>query len=86
MIFRPVKVAVFVDGCFWHACPAHGTAPKNNAEWWESKLGRNVQRDRETDCHLRKLGWTVLRFWEHEDMAAAASIVEQVVREIRARR
>lgn len=84
LLFRPTRVAVFVDGCFWHCCPEHGVAPKNNSDWWESKLGRNVQRDRDTDRHLMKLGWTVLRFWEHEDMIHAAGLVEQAVREARA--
>lgn len=68
------RIAVFIDGCFWHACPEHVTIPKRNAEWWETKLMANSARDRRTDEVLRSRGWTVLRFWEHEppgDVAAA---------------
>lgn len=60
------RVAVFVDGCFWHRCPIHGTAPKTNADFWTEKLDRNVARDRRVDTSLRRFGWTVLRTWEHE--------------------
>ena len=67
---------MFVDGCFWHGCPVHATHPVANAAWWELKLSRNVERDRETDEHLGVLGWLVMRFWEHEDMQAAADAVE----------
>lgn len=80
ILFPRQKVAVFVDGCFWHSCPQHKTAPKNNAEWWATKLARNVQRDRETDAHLAAHGWVVLRIWEHEDPERAADRVEAVVR------
>lgn len=78
--FTRVKVAVFIDGCFWHACPEHRTQPRANSEWWTEKLAQNVSRDRDTDQHLTALGWTVLRFWEHEDMASAAEAVEQALR------
>jgi DNA mismatch endonuclease (patch repair protein) len=64
--FPGVKVAVLIDGCFWHGCPQHATQPKANAEWWRTKLDRNIARDRETTEHLIEQGWTVLRFWEHE--------------------
>jgi DNA mismatch endonuclease (patch repair protein) len=72
-------VAVFVDGCFWHGCPVHGTWPKANAEWWRAKILRNVQRDRDTDETLSEAGWKVLRFWEHEDPVKAARTVARVV-------
>jgi DNA mismatch endonuclease (patch repair protein) len=75
-------VAVFVDGCFWHACPEHRTAPASNADWWATKLENNVRRDRDTDEHLRAAGWTVLRFWEHENSVVAADSVEAVVRRV----
>jgi DNA mismatch endonuclease, patch repair protein len=77
--FTRRHIAVFVDGCFWHACPEHRTAPASNADWWAAKLEKNVRRDRDTDQHLRRLGWTVLRFWEHEDPMFAADSVEAVV-------
>lgn len=80
VLFTRRHVAVFVDGCFWHACPAHGAVPRTNRDWWTDKLNKNVARDRETDAHLEACGWKVLRFWEHEDMEAAADLVAQVVR------
>jgi DNA mismatch endonuclease (patch repair protein) len=66
VVFPRAKLAVFVDGCFWHRCPQHGTEPKSNTGYWGSKLDRNVERDRETDERLRRAGWEVLRIWEHE--------------------
>jgi DNA mismatch endonuclease (patch repair protein) len=57
ILFPSSKVAVFIDGCFWHRCPVHGTSPKNNADWWQKKLDANVERDRETDRLLRSAGW-----------------------------
>jgi DNA mismatch endonuclease (patch repair protein) len=87
LAFVTARVAVFVDGCFWHGCPVHATWPKANAAWWRAKLAGNVARDRDTDARLRRAGWRVLRFWEHADMAAAARRVERAVRRCpRARR
>lgn len=80
VLFTRRHVAVFVDGCFWHSCPAHGTLPRSNREWWVAKLEKNVARDRETDAHLLALGWAVLRFWEHEDMDSAAETVVRTLR------
>jgi DNA mismatch endonuclease, patch repair protein len=80
LLFTRAKVAVFVDGCFWHGCPEHKTAPTNNGAWWAAKLARNMERDRETSDHLSSLGWTVLRVWEHEDIEHAATDIERVVR------
>lgn len=77
--FTRIKVAVFVDGCFWHRCPLHYVPAKNNAQWWANKLEENVQRDRSTDRALREHGWDVLRFWEHEDMEASAQLVYERV-------
>ncbi|MFS0703401.1 very short patch repair endonuclease [Cellulomonas sp. 179-A 9B4 NHS] len=74
------RVAVFVDGCFWHACPLHATQPASNSEWWRAKLERNVARDRDTDARLGAAGWLVLRFWEHDDMTAAADVVMEAWR------
>jgi DNA mismatch endonuclease (patch repair protein) len=79
IVFGPARVAVYVDGCFWHSCPEHGTRPKANADWWDRKLARNQERDRETDRVLREHGWEVVRIWEHEDPIAAADRVEGAV-------
>lgn len=75
IVFPRRKVAVFVDGCFWHSCPVHATSPKNNAEFWTVKLARNVARDRDTDARLAAAGWTVVRVWEHEAAESAADLV-----------
>ncbi|MEU5772381.1 very short patch repair endonuclease [Streptomyces venezuelae] len=77
--FTRAKVAVFLDGCFWHGCPEHATQPKANAEWWREKLDRNIARDLETSKHLAESGWTVLRFWEHETPDRVATRVAATV-------
>ncbi|MER7866752.1 very short patch repair endonuclease [Streptomyces althioticus] len=77
--FPRAKVAVLIDGCFWHGCPQHATQPKANAEWWRSKLDRNMARDRETTEHLLAAGWTVLRFWEHTPAEEIAATVRAAV-------
>lgn len=66
LAFPEKKVAVFVDGCFWHGCPIHATTPKSNGDYWIPKLERNKQRDRERTAALEAEGWTVIRVWEHE--------------------
>jgi DNA mismatch endonuclease (patch repair protein) len=73
--FTRRRVAVFVDGCFWHSCPEHGTSPVSNSGWWEEKLTANVRRDRESEQELAAHGWVVLRVWEHEPVADAADRV-----------
>ncbi|MDC9834947.1 very short patch repair endonuclease [Rhizobium binxianense] len=78
--FIGLKIAVFVDGCFWHGCPEHGTWPKTNADWWRAKIEANIQRDRDTDYRLREAGWRVMRIWEHEDIATAANRIEHLIR------
>ncbi|XIE78683.1 very short patch repair endonuclease [Streptomyces sp. SBR177] len=84
IVFGPAKVAVFVDGCFWHGCPEHATWPKRNAEFWREKIEKNRVRDANTDARLKDAGWLALRIWEHESAAEAAAKVEAVVRERRA--
>lgn len=76
ILFTRQRLAVFVDGCFWHGCPDHYTAPVKNASFWSDKVARNRARDAQTDQLLRDAGWTVLRVWEHE------SVVEAVFRVI----
>ncbi len=79
------KIAVFVDGCFWHGCPTHAVTPKRNSERWTAKISANVARDEETSKHLRGLQWSVIRLWEHEDAELAADRVERLVRDVEAR-
>jgi DNA mismatch endonuclease (patch repair protein) len=77
--FPRQRIAVYVDGCFWHGCPIHGTWPANNAEWWREKIERNRQRDAQTGQTLEEAGWTVMRFWEHEDPEIAAAAISALV-------
>ncbi|NUP27380.1 MAG: very short patch repair endonuclease [Nocardia sp.] len=79
LVFPRRRVAVYVDGCFWHRCPDHATDPKNNAAWWAAKLAGNVARDRATDDALRAAGWQVIRIWEHEDPVRAADRVQGAI-------
>jgi DNA mismatch endonuclease (patch repair protein) len=79
IVFPVVRVAVFVDGCFWHRCPIHGNDPNTNATYWKAKLDRNVQRDRDNDVALRSAGWTVVHVWEHQDPQLAAKEIAAVV-------
>jgi DNA mismatch endonuclease, patch repair protein len=79
IVFPRAKVAIFLDGCFWHGCPQHATHPKTNAEWWRRKVERNMTRDRETTEHLTAKGWTVLRFWEHTPPGEVAAAVQATV-------
>lgn len=80
IVFPRVRLAIFVDGCFWHDCPIHGSRPKSNAEWWERKIRQNVKRDQDTNNRLADLGWRVLRIWEHEDPKDAAQRVLRTYR------
>ena len=75
IVFPGPKIAVFVDGCFWHGCPEHATWPANNAAWWASKLKANIERDRDTTARLVANGWTVVRIWEHERLDEALATV-----------
>lgn len=79
LVFEPERVAVYVDGCFWHACPVHATWPKQNAEWWREKIEANRRRDADTDRQLAEAGWTVVRVWEHEAPVAAAGKIAHIV-------
>lgn len=73
LVFRGPKVAVFIDGCYWHGCPQHGTTAQTNSEYWRDKITRNQARDVETDALLEAAGWLPLRFWEHEPPSDVAS-------------
>lgn len=83
IVFPTERLAVFVDGCFWHSCPEHGTTPRQNREWWIAKLEANQARDADTDRVLRDKGWSVIRIFEHEEPAVAADVVLSRVMAIR---
>ena len=78
--FTRAKVAVFIDGCFWHGCPDHGTQPVSNAGWWRAKLAANCGRDEDTSAHLEARAWTVLRSWEHEDPRVVFAAIASALR------
>jgi DNA mismatch endonuclease (patch repair protein) len=80
MVFTKAKVAVFMDGCFWHGCPEHHTRSASNAEYWAEKVRRNRERDTETDRLLTEAGWIVIRIWEHEDPVNAAARIASAVK------
>jgi DNA mismatch endonuclease (patch repair protein) len=79
IVFSRARVAVFVDGCFWHRCPLHWVEPRANAAFWRAKFDRNVARDRENDAVLQAAGWAVIRVWEHEEVGTAAARVSVAV-------
>src|SRR5437763_2548555 len=78
--FPRLRVAVFIDGCFWHGCPEHGTWPKQNAEWWREKIDTNRRRDLDTDAKFSEQGWLVVRVWELEAAEVAVALVAKAVR------
>ena len=80
VVFPRQRVAVFVDGCFWHGCPEHRTDPRANADWWRAKIEANIARDRDTDARLRTAGWLPIRVWEHEQADVAANAIASAVR------
>jgi len=80
IVFTKQRVAVFIDGCYWHACPEHGTVARANASYWSEKLASNVARDADTTSRLQAAGWTVLRFWEHEDPDTVAATIAAAAR------
>lgn len=84
--FPRLKIAIFVDGCFWHGCPEHASWPKQNAEFWKQKIETNRLRDANTNERLRSIGWTVLRFWEHESPIKAADTIVRLIATTRSKR
>jgi len=80
LLFSRARVAVFLDGCFWHGCPEHHTVAKTNGDFWAQKVSDNRRRDRDTDAKLAEAGWRSVRIWEHEDPAEAARRVREAVR------
>ena len=83
--FPGLKIAIFVDGCFWHGCPEHATWPKQNAEFWRKKIETNRLRDADTNSRLLDVGWMVLRFWEHQSPTEATETVAQTVAMVKRR-
>jgi len=79
IVFLRTKVAVFVDGCFWHGCPIHGTQAKANADFWREKIKRNQERDADTTKQLEAAGWNIIRVWEHEDPEKAATEICNII-------
>jgi DNA mismatch endonuclease (patch repair protein) len=80
--FTRARVAVFVDGCFWHHCPEHGNSPRANVGYWSEKLKRNIERDATVTAALTDAGWTVIRVWEHDDPAAAADRIALAIADL----
>lgn len=83
IVFPRDRIAVFVDGCFWHGCPHHGTWPKKNADWWKAKIEGNRARDRDTDERLSSAGWHYIRIWEHEQVEVAAGRIVEMIATLR---
>lgn len=83
VVFPRERLAVFIDGCFWHGCPEHATRPATNREWWATKLDRNLERDAKNDARLQEAGWVVLRIWEHEEVGAAVGRVAELLSGLR---
>ena len=83
IVFRSPKVAVFIDGCFWHGCQEHRRPSKSNSEWWANKISSNQTRDRDTDSRLDSAGWKVIRAWEHENPEVVAARIGAAVMERR---
>lgn len=81
IVFTRRRVAIFVDGCFWHGCPIHGTQPKTNGAFWREKIEANIERDADTTRRLEALGWLVVRIWEHEPVERALAAVELALSE-----
>jgi DNA mismatch endonuclease (patch repair protein) len=77
--FTRSKVAVFLDGCFWHGCPEHGSSPRSNSDWWATKLAANSARDLDTSAHLETTGWQVVRVWEHVPLDEAVATIRAIV-------
>jgi DNA mismatch endonuclease (patch repair protein) len=79
IVFGRIRLAIFLDGCFWHACPQHSSIPKTNTDWWTAKLQANIERDRSTTETLERAGWTVLRIWEHVPLSRAVELISTEV-------
>ena len=83
IVIRPARIAIFIDGCFWHKCPLHWKAPHRNSAWWTEKIDSNARRDQETSDLLKQRGWLVIRVWEHEP---ADAVVRRIIKAVCLRR
>lgn len=79
IVLTRYKIAIFVDGCFWHNCPEHGSLPETNTSFWENKIARNVERDNEVNILLHQNGWMVIRVWEHEIKQSLEKVVKNIL-------
>ena len=79
IVLTRYKIAIFVDGCFWHNCPAHGSLPETNKLFWENKIARNIERDNKVNVLLEKNGWLVIRIWEHEIKQSLEKVIERIL-------
>lgn len=79
VVFVSRRIAIFVDGCFWHGCPVHGVRPKTNAAFWEKKIQSAIDRDKKNKVLLEKEGWTVLHFWEHEVEEDLEGLIKKLI-------
>lgn len=86
LVFRGPRIAVFIDGCFWHGCSEHHRAPQRNSDYWSNKVARNIARDRDTTARLTEAGWTVLRYWEHQSPDYIVTDIRSAVLSVRGRR
>jgi DNA mismatch endonuclease (patch repair protein) len=82
VVFTRVKLAVFIDGCFWHLCPQHGHIPTTNMSYWESKLKKNIERDALDTAALERSGWKVLRIWEHTPVQEASDMIIAILKKL----
>jgi DNA mismatch endonuclease, patch repair protein len=85
VLFPTERLALFIDGCYWHSCPQHASSPITNGDWWRAKLAATRERDLRNTQTLNDAGWTVLRIWEHEEVEEAATHVSEVLQQIRAK-
>ena len=83
VVFPRERLAVFIDGCYWHSCPKHASRPKTNGEWWQSKLDRTRERDEHNVQELSRAGWHVLRVWEHQEVTEVVKTVTQALAQLR---
>ena len=84
IVFPRQRLAIYVDGCFWHGCPIHGTNPVTNADFWENKIKGNIERDRQVTSQLTKLGWIVIRIWGHEIKECLDKVISNIIELLKA--